>query len=85
MPYSNTDSQLLWLDLETTGLSTLDGKDEIIEIGCILTTQHLDVIDEFTSVVRPSSHAFDDSIRISSCGTCTRRAAYSTSSMQDAP
>ncbi len=56
---ANSDNQLLWLDLETTGLSTLDGKDEIIEIGCILTTQYLDVIGEFTSVVKPSSHAFD--------------------------
>lgn len=55
---TDIDSQLLWVDLESTGLSTLDGRDEIIEIACILTTQHLNVIGEFTSPVKPSKEAF---------------------------
>jgi oligoribonuclease len=44
---------LLWCDLETTGSSEKDG-DEIIEIGCILTTHDLIEIGDYTSVVKPS-------------------------------
>ncbi len=54
---TDTINQLLWVDLETTGLSTLDGRDEIIEIACILTTTELDVMGEFTSPVKPSKEA----------------------------
>jgi oligoribonuclease len=43
---------LLWLDLETTGSSEKDG-DEIIEIGCVLTTHDLYDLGSFTSVVKP--------------------------------
>jgi oligoribonuclease len=50
---------LLWIDLETTGLETLGGGDEIIEIACILTDQQLNVISEFTSVVKPSPAAYE--------------------------
>jgi oligoribonuclease len=46
------DNHLLWMDLETTGL---DGdQDDIIEIGCIITTPDLVELGEFTRVVRPS-------------------------------
>lgn len=55
---TDIDNQLLWVDLETTGLSTLDGRDEIIEIACILTTEDLDVIGEITSPVKPSRDAY---------------------------
>jgi oligoribonuclease len=48
---------LLWIDLETTGLETLGGGDEIIEIGCILTTEDLRVLGEFEAVVKPSDSA----------------------------
>jgi oligoribonuclease len=51
-----TDKLLLWLDLESTGLDTSNG-DEIIEIGCILTTEDLRVIGEFEAVVKPSANA----------------------------
>jgi oligoribonuclease len=53
---SNTDNQLLWLDLETTGVNELAG-DEIIEVGCILTTESLVTLGEFNAVVRPSTKA----------------------------
>ncbi len=53
---TTTEKLLLWLDLESTGLETSNG-DEIIEIGCILTTEDLRVIDEFEAVVKPSDSA----------------------------
>jgi oligoribonuclease len=43
---------LLWRDLETTGSSETDG-DEIIEIGCILTTENLTVLGENSWLVLP--------------------------------
>lgn len=51
-----TDELLLWLDLETTGLDEHAG-DEIVEIGCILTTEDLIELGEFSSVVTPSTFA----------------------------
>lgn len=44
---------LLWLDLETTGGD--ETKDSIIEIGCILTTQKLEPIAPFESLVTPEA------------------------------
>ena len=44
---------LLWCDLETTGSDEKAG-DEIIEIGCVLTTHDLKELGTFTCVVRPS-------------------------------
>jgi len=49
-------NMLLWLDLESTGLDTSNG-DEIIEVGCILTTEDLRTLSEFTAVVKPSDKA----------------------------
>ncbi len=63
MNESKPDKLLLWLDLESTGLDTSAG-DEIIEIGCILTTDYLRTLGEFAAVVKPSdtalSRLFDD-------------------------
>ena len=56
MTETGTDKLLLWLDLESTGLDTSNG-DEIIEIGCILTTGDLRVLGEFEAVVKPSDSA----------------------------
>src|ERR1017187_4736601 len=44
---------LLWTDLETAGSSETEG-DEIIEIGCVLTTYDLEEVSSYTSLVRPS-------------------------------
>jgi oligoribonuclease len=56
MTTTEADKLLLWLDLESTGLDTSNG-DEIIEIGCILTTADLRVLGEFEAVVKPSADA----------------------------
>lgn len=40
-----------FIDIETTGLNLL--KNEIIEIGCVLTTPTLKVIEEFELKVKP--------------------------------
>lgn len=42
---------LLWCDLECSGSD--ETHDEIIEIGCVLTTHDLMEIGEFTSLVKP--------------------------------
>lgn len=42
---------LAFIDLETTGLNLF--KHEIIEIGCIVTTPELEVIEEFELKVKP--------------------------------
>jgi oligoribonuclease len=47
---------MLWLDLETTG-SSCDKGDEIIEVGCVLTTSDMEELGEFSSVVKPGPHA----------------------------
>lgn len=49
-------THLLWLDTETTGADH-DKGDEIIEIGCVLTTTDLDVVDERSSIITPSATA----------------------------
>jgi DNA polymerase-3 subunit epsilon len=40
-----------FIDIETTGLNLL--KNEIIEIGCVLTTPDLKVIEEFELKIKP--------------------------------
>ncbi|MFA5841052.1 MAG: 3'-5' exonuclease [Candidatus Paceibacterota bacterium] len=40
-----------FIDIETTGLNLL--KHEIIEIGCVLTTAELEVIEEFELKIKP--------------------------------
>jgi DNA polymerase III epsilon subunit family exonuclease len=40
-----------FIDIETTGLNLL--KHEIIEIGCVLTTPDLEVIEEFELKIKP--------------------------------
>ena len=40
-----------FIDIETTGLNLL--KNEIIEIGCIITTSDLKVIEEFELKIKP--------------------------------
>jgi oligoribonuclease len=48
---------LLWLDLETTGSSKTE--DDIIEVGCALTTPDLEtIVDTFTDVASPSDYAY---------------------------
>jgi len=40
-----------FLDIETTGLNLI--KSEIIEIGCVVTTPELEVIEEFELKIKP--------------------------------
>ena len=40
-----------FIDIETTGLNVLE--NEIIEIGCVLTTPQLEVIEEFELKIKP--------------------------------
>jgi DNA polymerase III epsilon subunit family exonuclease len=42
---------LAFVDIETTGLDLI--KHEIIEIGCVLTTPNLEVIEEFEIKIKP--------------------------------
>ena len=42
---------LAFIDLETTGINLVD--NEIIEIGCILTTPGLKIIEEFELKIKP--------------------------------
>ena len=42
---------LAFIDLETTGINLVD--NEIIEIGCILTTPSLKIIEEFELKIKP--------------------------------
>lgn len=48
--------KLLWMDLETTGLSV--DEDDIIEVGMAVTDQRLDVLDTYEEVVRPTRRGF---------------------------
>lgn len=50
-PQSKAPSQnnLVWIDLEMTGLNV--ETDRIIEIGCIITNKHLDVIERGPDIV----------------------------------
>ena len=42
---------LAFIDIETTGLNLLE--HEIIEIGCVLTTPDLEIIEEFDLKIKP--------------------------------
>ena len=42
---------LAFIDIETTGLNML--KHEIIEVGCVLATPELEVIEEFELKIKP--------------------------------
>ena len=42
---------LAFIDIETTGLSVL--KHEIIQIGCVLVTSELEIIEEFELKIKP--------------------------------
>lgn len=42
---------LAFIDIETTGLNLI--KHEIIEIGCVITTPELEVIEEFELKIKP--------------------------------
>ena len=46
---------ILWVDLETTG--TEEDKDDIIEVGSILTDFEFNTLDEFEIAVRPTAGA----------------------------
>ncbi|OGI68786.1 hypothetical protein A3A05_02970 [Candidatus Nomurabacteria bacterium RIFCSPLOWO2_01_FULL_41_12] len=56
---------LAFIDLETTGLDVMD--HEIIEIGCVLATPKLEVIEEFALKIKPEkiSNADPVSLKIS--------------------
>lgn len=46
-----TKHNLAFIDTETTGLNLV--KHELIEIGCVLTTPKLDIIEEFEIKIKP--------------------------------
>jgi oligoribonuclease len=48
-PYEQT--HLIWIDLETTGLDPV--KDQILEVGCVITKSDLSEIGRFAAPVRP--------------------------------
>jgi oligoribonuclease len=58
-----TNPNLLWLDLETTGVD--EDKDSIIEIGCVLTSglPGLVVLGEYVEHVRPTDQALGRLLR----------------------
>lgn len=51
-----------FIDIETTGLNLL--KNEIIEIGCVLTTPNLEVIEEFELKIKPERIEDADSVAL---------------------
>lgn len=50
--------KLLWLDLETTGLSEV--KDVILEVGAIVTDQDYNIIDKFSETVCWDDHVLQN-------------------------
>lgn len=49
---------LAFIDIETTGLDVID--HEIIQIGCVLTTPDLQVIEEFELKIKPEHLEYAD-------------------------
>lgn len=56
------DRRLLWLDLETTGSD--EDRDEIIEVGCLMTDSQLNIIDEFPEYSRTVTPSKDALLRL---------------------
>lgn len=48
---------LVWVDLETTGLDP--DEDDIFEIGVIVTTPNLEIVDKFAQVIHQPIVSFD--------------------------
>ena len=51
---------LAFVDIETTGLDVVD--HEIIEIGCVLTTPDLKIIEEFELKIKPEHLEYADPV-----------------------
>jgi DNA polymerase III epsilon subunit family exonuclease len=51
-----------FIDLETTGLNLI--KHEIIEIGCVITTPGLEVIEEFELKIKPENISEADPVAL---------------------
>lgn len=51
-----------FIDIETTGLNLL--KHEIIEIGCVLTTPGLEIIEEFEIKIKPEKISNADPVAL---------------------
>jgi DNA polymerase III epsilon subunit family exonuclease len=51
-----------FIDIETTGLNLF--KNEIIEIGCVLTTPDLEVIEEFELKIKPENISNADPVAL---------------------
>lgn len=56
------ETRFLWCDSETTGLEV--GKEKVLEVAFVLTTQHLEVIDSVTTTVWDAGYeeAWDNAI-----------------------
>ena len=66
-----------FIDIETTGLDLI--KHEIIEIGCVLTTPNLEVIEEFNLKIKPQRILDADpvSLKINHYNSAEWECAYS--------
>jgi DNA polymerase III epsilon subunit-like protein len=53
---------LAFIDIETTGLNLI--KHEIIEIGCVITTPDLEVIEEFELKIKPEHISNADKVAL---------------------
>jgi DNA polymerase-3 subunit alpha (Gram-positive type) len=53
---------LAFIDLETTGLDVVN--NEIVEIGCVITTPDLKVIEEFELKIKPEHIELADSVSL---------------------
>lgn len=51
-------SKILWLDLETTGLSPF--ADKILEVGAVVTDQNYEVIDQFEQAIFWNDEVFEN-------------------------
>ncbi|XP_012540170.1 probable oligoribonuclease [Monomorium pharaonis] len=49
MPRTNTNSYIVWIDLEMTGLDV--DKDHILEIACLVTDKNLKIVSEELNIV----------------------------------